>query len=254
MRRRAILVATVVTALVGLYLLWQQPAARVEQPVVRSASASAKDQPPPERSYVARPTNALGDTLTDVQDPKFANKVFPKFREFVATLNQLGVSPFEGEPDATSCSKIRIIHIPNGFICPFVIGDGWTAEYTQHGTFEGVTHFGQRGPDNPFRAISRADTDSLSRLSQRAIAMPEAVVWPIAERVADALGIDPSRFEKPQMHAEALFEYRLGMWTVRYRAKGSDPLNQLNYTRSFTLKATSPTSAILVMYANREPR
>ncbi|MBI5388022.1 MAG: hypothetical protein HZA90_25440 [Verrucomicrobia bacterium] len=182
------------------------------------------------------------------------NKVFPKFREFIATLNRLGVSPFESDVQPASCSKIRIIHIPNGIICPFVIGDGWTAEYTQAGSFEGITHFGQRGPDNPFRAISRADREALNRLSQQAITMPEAVAWPIADRIADAFGIDRARFEKPEIHEEALFEYRLGMQTIRYRAKGSDPLNQLNYTRSLTLKATSPTTAVLVMYADREPR
>lgn len=92
-----------------------------------------------------------------------------------------------------------------------------------------------------------------SRLSQRAVAMAEAEAeaWTIADRVADALEIDRSRFEKPQMHEESLFEYRLGMHTVQYRRKDSDPLNRMYYTRSLTLKATSPTTAVLVRYSNR---
>ena len=252
MKRRIILVAIVVAAIVALYLLRQNPAVRVERPSVPETPDSATIQPPAERSYSGRATNALGDTLTDAQDPEFVNKVFPKFREFVATLDRLGVSPFQDKISPAACSKIRIIQTPNGIICPFVIGDGWTADYTRNGSFEGITHFGQRGPDNPFRAISRADTDALSRLSQRAITMPEPVVWAIADRVTDAVGIERSRFETPQMHEEALFEYRLGLQTIRYRAKGSDPLNQMNYTRSFTLKATSPTMAVLIRYSNLE--
>lgn len=84
--------------------------------------------------------------------------------------------------------------------------------------------------------------------------MPQAETWKLAERVEKAFGIDRSRFEQPQMHEEALFEYRLGLQTVRYRVQGSNPLNQMNYTRSFTLKATSPTSAVLVSYSNLEAR
>lgn len=246
MKPRLIIVGMFVVVIVVVVLLRRtKPQAGLEQPASAPTVQSHQDQPNP-----ARRLNDLGDILTDAQDPVFVNQVFPKFHEFVATLNRLGINPFESEVQPASCSKIRIIHTPNGIICPFVIGDGWTADYTQNGSFSGITHFGQRGPDNPFRAISRADTDALNRLSQRAIAMPEVAAWPIADRVADAFGIDRSRFEKPQMHEEALFEYRLGMQTVRYRVKSSDPLNQMNYTLSFTLKATSPTTAVLVRYSN----
>ena len=84
--------------------------------------------------------------------------------------------------------------------------------------------------------------------------MPEPQVWKIANRVADGFGIDPSKFEKPEMYEEGLFEYHLGIYTVRYRKKGSDPINQLNYTRDFSLRATSPTTAVLVSYSNLDPR
>jgi hypothetical protein len=160
------------------------------------------------------------------------------------------VNPFQGEIKPASCSKIRIIHIPNGIICPFVIGDGWTADYTENSTFSGITHFGQRGPDNPYRAISHAETNTLRRLSQRAVTMSEADVWTIAGRAAGAFGINPANFEKPEMYEEALFEFHLGIYTVRYRNKGSDPINQLNYTRDFSLQATSPTTAVLVRYSH----
>ena len=45
---------------------------------------------------------------------------------------------------------------------------------------------------------------------------------------------------------------RLGIYSVQYRKKGSDPVNQMNYTRSFSLKATSPTTAVLVSYSHLE--
>jgi len=252
-KRKIILGALIGAVIVGVYLLWQKPAVRPTAPASPEVSASAKPLPT-EESRSGRTKNRLDDTLAGAQDAEFTSKVFPKFREFVATLNRLGVSPFEREVSASECSKIRIIHTPNGIICPFVIGDGWTADYMRSGTFEGITHFGQRGPDNPFRAISRADMDTLKRLSEQAVPISQEESWKIANRVSDALQIEQAFFEKPQMHEEAMFEYRLGLQTIRYRAKGSDPLNQMNYTRSFTLKATSPTTAVLVRYSNLEAR
>ncbi len=61
-----------------------------------------------------------------------------------------------------------------------------------------------------------------------------------------------SKFEKPKMYEEGLFDYRLGIYTVEYRKKGSDPVNGLNYTRGFSLKATSATTAVLVGYSHLE--
>src|SRR6266404_1918598 len=250
MKRRAKIIAIVVAAIIAVYLLWQKRTGHVENPVSLDAPAHGMIQTPPEGPFSTRATNALGDILTDAQDPEFINNVFPKFREFVGALKRLGVSPFETDVQRGSCSKIRIIHTPNGIITPFVIGDSWTADYTRNGSFEGITHFGQRGADNPYRAISHANTNALRRLSERAITMPEAEVLKIENGVADAFGIDPSQFEKPQMFEEGLFEYHLGIYTVRYRKKGSDPINQLNYTREFSLKATSPTTAVLVSYSH----
>lgn len=240
--------------LAAVSLRWWRATVTVANSASSDVQPSRPVQRPVDALYSTPQTNASGDTLLTAQDPVFVNKVFPKFRDFIGVLEGLGISPFESEVHAASCSKIRMIHVPNGIICPFVIGDDWTAEYTRLGSFEGITHFWQRGPNNPFRAISHADTNALSRLSQGAIAMPEPEAWRIAGQVADAFAIDRARFEKPRMHEEALFEYRLGMHTVRYLAKGADPLNQLNYKQSFTLRATSPTTAVLVRYSNMDVR
>src|SRR5258708_34823407 len=109
MKRKLLLIAIAVMTILAFYLLWHQPAVRVEKPGSPQSSPSVKMQPPAVRSYSDRATNALGDTLTDANDPEFVNRVFPKFRKFVGTLERLGVNPFHGEIDPASCSKIRII-------------------------------------------------------------------------------------------------------------------------------------------------
>lgn len=243
------IVAVVLALIVAACLLWRKP---VEQAVSPKIPAMAKLPSSTEKAPSPNRFNELGDELIDAQAPVFLNQVWPKTREFFASLDRLGLNPLQGELQPTLCSKIRMISIPNGIICPFVIGDGWTAEYTQSPSFSGITYFGQRGPDNPIRAISHADTNALRRLSQGAAAMPEAEVWKIANGVADTFRIDPSKFEKPRMYEEGLFEYRLGIYSVEYRKKGSDPLNGLNYTRGFRLKATSPTTAVMVSYSHLE--
>ena len=68
----------------------------------------------------------------------------------------------------------------------------------------------------------------------------------------NSFAVDRAKFEAPQLHEEGLFQYRLGIYTVEYRKKGSNPLNGLNYTRGFSLKATSPTTAVLVSYSHLE--
>ena len=47
-----------------------------------------------------------------------------------------------------------------------------------------------------------------------------------------------------------MFHYDLGIFTARYRLKGSDPLNQFNYKFRLSIEATSPTNAVLVEYGN----
>lgn len=243
------LISVVALALLSAFFLWRREGIVVQPAQTNPVLATLNRSTPP---AAALQTNQLGDVLTDARNPLFLSRVLPKTREFFSKLDRLGINPLPNEIQPDACGKIRTIKIPGGIICPFVIGDGWTAEYMEGSSFSGVTHFGQRGADNPFRAISHADTDALRRLSQNAVTMPETEVWKIASRVVDAFGIDPSKFEKPRMYEEGLFEYHLGIYTVEYRKKGSDPINQMNYTRSFSLKATSPTSAVLVSYSHLE--
>lgn len=188
----------------------------------------------------------------DTHDPEFTKRVLPIVSEFVATLDRAGVNPLEGD---LQFNKIQIHHGPNGMGCRFLIGSSWTATVYDGKKFSGVMHFGQRGPDNPFRAISGANTNALIRLSERAIKMPETEAARIIEHVAATFEIDLSAFEKPEIFAEQMFEYDLGLYTAKYRKKGSDPINQLNYPISFTIRATSPGTAVLVMYsANGEAK
>lgn len=240
----------VAIAIVAFYVVRREKTPRQ----LGQAIAATPNQIRPDQSSSAARTNALGDILADAQDPVFLNKAFPKFREFLGALDRIGANPLHGEVQPSSCGKIRITQIPNGMLCQFVIGDGWAAQYTENSSFSGITYFGQRGPENPNRAISHADTNALHQLSQGAIIMPQAQVWTIANRVAETFGIDGSKFEKPEMYEQGLFDYHLGIYGVRYRKKGSDPINQLNYTREFSLKATSSTTAVLVSYMHLDAR
>lgn len=195
-------------------------------------------------------TNAapLEHRETDAQDQEFTERVIPVFQAFLSTFDQAGVNPFTEQP---SFSAVRFMRTPDATICKFLIGDGWAASYTETARFRGITHFGQRGPDNPFRAISHANTNALVRLSQNAIKMPEAEAKRILAHIADtAFHVDRSKYAKPEIYPEKLFDYDLGLWSVQYRKKGTDPINQLNYTRSFSIKATSPTTAVLVSYTH----
>lgn len=254
MKPKAIVIAVVFTAIIAGYLLWQKTGTRTEKSLAATPHLSATIQVPVERPSSGRQTNALGDVLTDAQDPQFLNQVLPKAREFFGTLDRLNLNPLAEDLKADDCSKIRITPIPDGFMCRFVIGDGWSARYTQNSSFSGISYFGQRGPDNPNRAISHADTNTLRRLSEGAIQMSKAEAWKVANQVADAFAIDRSKFEEPDMYEEALFDYRLGIQSVQYRNKGSDPINGLNYTRGFSLKAMSPTTSVLVGYYHYEAR
>ncbi|MCI0744247.1 MAG: hypothetical protein L0Y58_02475 [Verrucomicrobia subdivision 3 bacterium] len=197
------------------------------------------------QSHSQRRATPSGEILTDPQDPEFAERVLPVVREFFATLEHAGVNPLKGELPYNS---IRIHHGRNGMTCRFLLGESWTATAYVSPEYSGILHFGQRGPDNPFRAISHANTNALIRLSQNAITMPQPEAERIINRISEALSVDRSKFEKPEFYPEKMFDYDLGMYSVQYRTKGSDPINQLNYPMSFTIRATSPTSAVLVSY------
>jgi hypothetical protein len=199
-----------------------------------------------------------GTVRTDVSNPDFVNKVLPSVRQFFASLDRAGVNPLKSL-DTGAISSIQFMPSHAGISCRFVIDNQWTMFYKavdksdELVPFSRIMHFGQRGPDNPFRAIGHADTNALSRLSQGAVAMPQQNLEKIIESVVGALAIDRSKYDKPEIYPEALFDYDLGLQTVRYRLKGSDPINQLNYARTFTLKPTSSTSAVLVSYSNLDP-
>jgi hypothetical protein len=250
MRRRNIIFVAAGIAVIAFYLTYRwMPKGSAEKQLLIPATTSQSKTALKSDSSPRRGKNELGDTLMEAQDPLFLDKILPKLNGFFSTLDGLGVNPLRGALQPDSCGKIRVIHIPDGMICRLVIGDSWTAAYMENSTFSGIVYFGQRGEDDPIRAISHANTNALRRLAQSAVNMPESEVLGIANRVADAFGIDRSKFEKPQMIEEGLFDYHLGIYTVRYRKKGTDPVNQMNYTYSVSLKANSPTTAVLVGYS-----
>ena len=205
----------------------------------------------PATNYQPSPSQ-IADTQIEAQDPLFLERVWPKINEFFSKLNNLNMNPLSGQLRPSACDRIKIIHIPNGMIYRLVIDDGWTATYLDSSAFSGMMYFGQRGVDDPLRAISHADTNTLSRLAQSAIVMSEVNFSQNANQVAEEFKIDFSKFEKPQMFEEGLFQYHLGIYTVRYRKKDSDPINQMNYTRSFSLKTISPNHTVLVNYSHLE--
>ncbi|MGI8966231.1 MAG: hypothetical protein ACR2H1_09125 [Limisphaerales bacterium] len=68
-------------------------------------------------------------------------------------------------------------------------------------------------------------------------------------RISDAFSVDRFKFERPEIYPKKMFDYDLGIDTIQYRKKGRDPINQLNYRLNFSITATSPTTAVLVMYS-----
>jgi hypothetical protein len=187
------------------------------------------------------------DIRTNAQHPVFVERVLPVVREFFDTLDRAAVNPIQ---DDLPFNTVQLRDGPNGLMARFLIGDGWTCTAFIGPNVSGIVHFGERGPDNPFRAISHANTNALKRLSEKAIKMSQPEAERIIKHISDTFGIDLSRFEKPRIYPEKMFEYDLGMFTVAYRKKGTDPVNQLNYPISFSIRAMSPTTAVLVMYSD----
>jgi hypothetical protein len=183
----------------------------------------------------------------DAKDPEFVQQVLPFVRDFFATLDKAEVNPIKGE---LLFNKVQIHHGRNGTTCRFLIGESWTATTYVGARFSGILHFGERGPDNPFRAIGGANTNALGRLAERAIKMPQAEAEQIIDRISNTLGIDRNKFEKPEIYPEQMFDYDLGMYAAQYRKRGSDPINRANFPITFSIRATSSTTAVLVMYSN----
>jgi hypothetical protein len=186
-------------------------------------------------------------TSTEAENPEFVQHVLPLVREFFAALDRAGANPIKGEPQF---NKVQIHHGRNGTTCRLLIGDRWTATTYVGAKFSGILHFGERGPDNPFHAIGGANTNALARLAERAIKISQSEAEQLIERFANMLGIDRNKFEKPEIYPEQMFDYDLGMYTAQFRKKGSDPINRANFPITFSIRATSSTTAVLVMYSN----
>jgi hypothetical protein len=240
--RAAVVVALLIAMLAVVYLARRpRPAAITDSQTPTNAIVQAgASRLPPDRRITPKE-----DTLADPQDPEFVQRMVPVVREFFGTLDRAGVNPLKEE---LSFNSIQMHHGPNGTTCRLLLGDSWTATTYVGPNYSGVLHFGQRGPDNPFRAISHANTNALMRLSQKAIQMPKVEAERIISRVSDAFQVNRARFEEPEIYPDKMFDYDLGMYSVQYRTKGTDPVNQLNYALSFSIRATSPTTAVLVSY------
>lgn len=244
--RRSVAIIGILIAAVALVYMRQRTKDGAAQTRTPPAPTPATTRVAADAAPSRRQPRSSGFVSTDVHDPEFVQRVLPVVREFFATLDRAGVNPIKGE---LQFNKVQTLRGPNGMTCRFLIGDSWSATTHISEKFSGVMHFGERGPDNPFRAISDANTNALMRLSERAIRMPPEEAERITEHVANTFGVDRSKFEKPEMFPEKMFHYDLGMYTVQYRKKGSDPINQLNYPLSFSVRATSRTTAVLVMYS-----
>ena len=178
-------------------------------------------------------------------DPVFTAKVQPVANKFFDALDRAGVSPIKGNPHYHS---VRIHHGPQGITCQFLVSGSCGVTAYVGSRFAGVMHYAQK--DAPFGAISRANTNQLSRMAKAAVKMPKSEAERIITQVSDALAIDYSRFEKVEIYPERMFDYDLGMWTAQYRTRGRDPIFGSSYAISLTIKATSPTTAELVNYMN----
>jgi hypothetical protein len=238
--RVGVKIAVVIAVVAAVYIGWRlgRTPEIHKPPGVAVQVTNSKSQGEPR-------STPSGEILTDRQDPEFTKRVLPIVREFLVSLDRAGVNPIKGE---LPYSSIRVHHGPNGMTCRFLIGESWSATTYIGVSYSGILHFGERGTNNPFRAISHADTNALIRLSESAIRMPKAEAERIIDRVSDAFQIDRSKSEKPEVYAERMFNYDLGMYSAQYRKKGADPVNQMNYPISFSIRATSPTTAVLVSY------
>lgn len=218
-RSRVILTAIVLVALSAVYFVAREK----PHPQSNRREVVPDIQIEVEKTNTEPQVNTLNDPIRNSGDTEFQRKVIPGTREFFVKLDRLGLNPLNGAFHPDSCSKIRVTEIPDGIMCQFIIDGRWSAMYTDNPAFSGIVYFGQRGPDDPIKAISHADTNTLRRLSETAVTLPPKEVWRIAASVADAFGINPSKFEKPDIYEEKLFTYNLGIYTVRYRRKGTDP-------------------------------
>ena len=248
MKRTVVIIVVALVIIIAVLTTARFKRGAVKTRAIGPAMTMITNAAPTNAAYPGRSPARLGDVITDAQDPEFVERVLPGLRRFFATLDRAGVNPLKDKPLAFD--KIKISYPPNGLSCQFVMNDSWTAIYDDTPKYSGIMYFGQRGPDNPNRAISHANTNALIRLSQRAIKMPQVEAERIINEITEAFSVNRSQFEKPQIIPVRMFEYDLGMYSVRFRKRGTDPLNGMNYTLRFSIKATSPTNAVLVEYGD----
>jgi hypothetical protein len=156
-----------------------------------------------------RQSNSMFASI-DAEDAEFVQQVLPLLRDFFAALDKAEVNPIKGE---LQFNKVQIHHGRNGTTCRFLIGDSWTATTYVGAGFSGILHFGERGPDNPFRAIGGANTNTLAPtgLSARSksLNLKRSGLLSVS-RIQ--LEIDRDKVEKPEIYPEQMFDY--DSWNV----------------------------------------
>lgn len=190
------------------------------------------------------------------EDLQFLHEVKPAISNFLSRLKSINASPIDPALSTNTVSHVRFgQNAYGGTNCSFIIDDSWTVRYDHMNpsanttAFDGITYFGPRGRDNPYKAISRADTNTLARIADNIkFYMPQETAIQLIPSIFNALGENPQNYEQPQIKADKPFGYNIGTFTAVYRTKGSDPLNQLDGRKTLTITPSSTNQAALTLY------
>ena len=88
MRAKVIVITVAIFIVVAMLLLRQKRTNESEVPAIVKTPTLQTRNLTSEPTESTQPTNVFGDTLLAAEHPEFVNKVFPKFREFVGTLER----------------------------------------------------------------------------------------------------------------------------------------------------------------------